>query len=282
MTNFSRRSVLQMATGIASAYALSNATGCATPPQAPAAARPTLSTGSFVSKARGGVETHWMIARPPGQTQPLRPIIALHGWGQNALEVMNMGAVKILADTTADLLPPVAFVTVDGGTTYWHQRASGEDAGAMVLDELLPMLPSQGLDTSRVAFMGWSMGGYGALLLGARLGAARTAAICAVSPALYSPPAPNTFPAPPQFPAEGFDDAHDYAANSVWGPNGVPDVPIRIDCGESDQLLPATKAFVAQLKPPPVTKFSPGGHNHAYWDAQLPDEMRWIIPFLAA
>ena len=40
----------------------------------------------------------------------------------------------------------------------------------MVLDELLPMLGSMGLDTSRVGFMGWSMGGYGAMRLGAKLG----------------------------------------------------------------------------------------------------------------
>ncbi|EUA23105.1 putative esterase [Mycobacterium xenopi 4042] len=50
------------------------------------------------------------------------------------------------------------------------------------------MLSSQGLDTSRVAFLGWSMGGYGALLLGSRLGPTRTAAICAVSPALWLSP----------------------------------------------------------------------------------------------
>ena len=36
----------------------------------------------------------------------------------------------------------------------WHKRASGEDAGAMVLNELIPMLDSQSLDTSRVAFLG--------------------------------------------------------------------------------------------------------------------------------
>ena len=29
----------------------------------------------------------------------------------------------------------------------------------MVLDELIPMLSGQGLDTSRVGFLGWSMGG---------------------------------------------------------------------------------------------------------------------------
>ena len=40
----------------------------------------------------------------------------------------------------------------------------------MVLNQLLPMLPPEGLDISRVSFIGWSMGGYGALLLGGALG----------------------------------------------------------------------------------------------------------------
>ena len=91
-----------------------------------------------------------------------------------------------MAQAVASGTPPFAVVAVDGGESYWHKRASGEDSGAMVLDELIPMLSSQDLDTSRVAFLGWSMGGYGALLLGARLGPARTAAICAVSPALWT------------------------------------------------------------------------------------------------
>ena len=99
---------------------------------------------------------------------------------------MAGGVEQGLAQAVAAGLPPFAVVAVDGGGSYWHKRASGEDSGAMVLDELIPMLGSQGLDTSRVAFLGWSMGGYGALLLGARLGPARTAAICAVSPALWT------------------------------------------------------------------------------------------------
>ncbi len=69
---------------------------------------------------------------------------------------------------------------VDGGNGWWHRRADGEDSGSMVLNEFLPMLANKGLDTRRVSFIGWSMGGYGALLLGGALGAARTAAICAV------------------------------------------------------------------------------------------------------
>src|SRR5215469_14006275 len=58
-------------------------------------------------------------------------------------------------------------VSVDGGANdYWHPRRSGSDAGAMVINELLPMLAGHGIDTSRVAFLGWSMGGYGAVRLG--------------------------------------------------------------------------------------------------------------------
>ncbi|BBZ57003.1 alpha/beta hydrolase [Mycolicibacterium phocaicum] len=276
MTSISRRNLLRAATGLAGSYGVSQLTGCATSNDARAVSRPTMATGSFTSAARGGVQTNWMIARPPGSYPPLRPIIALHGQGQNADEVMSMGVEKVLADAAAANLPPVAVVSVDGGTTYWHKRSSGEDAGAMVLNELLPMLPSLGLATERVAFMGWSMGGYGALLLGNRLGAKRTAAICAVSPALFSPPTGKNFP------DGAFDDASEYAANNVWGPNAVPLVPIRIDCGDSDQFAATTKQYIAQLKQQPAGSFTPGGHNHSYWDKQLPDQIRWIIPHLTA
>lgn len=156
-------------------------------------------TGSFVSAARGGVNANWAIARPPGQTKPLRPVIALHGKGSDAATVMAGGVEQGLAQAVNAGLPPFAVVAVDGGGSYWHKRSSGEDSGAMVLDELIPLLGNQGLDTSRVAFLGWSMGGYGALLLGGRLGPARTAAICAVSPALWlssgaAAPGPSTDP----------------------------------------------------------------------------------------
>ena len=186
-----------------------------------------------LGRARRG-PTNWAIARPPGQTAPLRPVIALHGKGSDAAEVMAGGVEQGLAQAVAAGLPPFAVVAVDGGGSYWHKRASGEDSGAMVLDELIPMLADQGLDTSRVGFLGWSMGGYGALLLGARLGPARTAAICAVSPALWT----SSGAAAPG----AFDGADDYAANSVWGLPALASIPIRIDCGNSDPFYSATQA----------------------------------------
>ena len=242
------------------------------PPSADPA--PTMTTGSFVSAARGGISTNWAIARPPGQTKALRPVIALHGKGSDAATVMAGGVEQGLAQAVNAGLPPFAVVAVDGGGSYWHKRASGEDSGAMVLNELIPMLDSQRLDTSRVAFLGWSMGGYGALLLGGRLGPGRTAAICAVSPALWM----SSGAAAPG----AFDGSDDFAANSVFGMPALASIPIRVDCGDSDPFYDATKQFVAQLPHPPAGGFSPGGHNPAFWSSQLPAELTWMAPLLTA
>ncbi len=235
---------------------------------------PTMVTGSFDSAARGGVSTNWAIARPPGQTKPLRPVIALHGKGSDAATVMAGGVEQGLAQAVNAGLPPFAVVAVDGGGGYWHKRSSGEDSGAMVLGELIPMLAGQNLDTSRVAFLGWSMGGYGALLLGGRLGSARTAAICAVSPALWM----SSGAAAPG----AFDGPDDFAANSVFGLPALASIPIRVDCGDSDPFYDATQQFIAQLPNPPAGGFSPGGHNPGFWSSQLPAELTWIAPLLTA
>ncbi len=243
-------------------------------PGAPASPTPTMVTGSFVSAARGGINTNWAIARPPGQTKALRPVIALHGKGSDAATVMAGGVEQGLAQAVNAGLPPFAVVAVDGGGGYWHKRASGEDAGAMVLNELIPMLGGQDLDTSRVAFLGWSMGGYGALLLGGRLGPARTAAICAVSPALWM----SSGAAAPG----AFDGPDDFAANSVFGMPALASIPIRVDCGDSDPFYGATKQFIAQLPNPPAGGFSPGGHNPEFWSSQLPAELTWLAPLLTA
>ncbi|WP_197503400.1 alpha/beta hydrolase [Mycobacterium sp. E740] len=269
MSELSRRSLLRLGVG-----AVAGAAALRMTPTAAAAPAPTYVDGSFVSAARGGVRTHWAIARPPGQTAPLRPVIALHGKGQDAAGVMAGGVEQGLAEAVAAGLPPFAVVAVDGGGGYWHKRASGDDAGAMVLDELIPMLGSQGLDTSRVGFLGWSMGGYGALLLGGRLGPARTAAICAVSPALWT----SSGAAAPG----AFDSADDYAANSVWGLPALGSIPIRIDCGTDDPFYSATKEFIAQLPNPPAGGFSPGGHDGGFWSRQLPGELTWMAPLLVA
>ena len=59
-------------------------------------------------------------------------------------------------------------------------------------------------------------------------------------------------------------------------------IPIRIDCGNSDPFYSATKQFIAQLPNPPAGGFSPGGHDGAFWGSQLPAEIAWMAPLLTA
>ncbi|HZA09250.1 alpha/beta hydrolase [Mycobacterium sp.] len=282
MPLLSRRVMLRYgagaAAGTAASYALSALLEPGTPaaePDRPSGAAPSYLTGSFVSAARGGVETSWAIARPLAATQALRPVIALHGRGGNAGGVMTMGVQDGLAQAMKIGWPPFAVVSVDGGgNSYWHRRSSGEDAGAMVLTELLPMLTSHGLDTSRVAFLGWSMGGYGALRLGASLGPARTAAICAVSPALWTSYASAD--------AGAFDGPDDWAHNTVFGLPALSQIPLRIDCGTGDRFADTTRQFISQLRRPPAGGFWPGGHNVSFWTSLMAADLTWIASQLTA
>ena len=286
MPNLTRRAILRMGVGASAGavgvWALSALLDPLEPqaailPHAPApfeppaagSNSPTRLTGAFVSAARGGIKTNWVIAMPPGQIGLLRPVIALHGKDGNAKMMLDCGVEKGLAQLVKDGKPPFAVVGVDGGSdSYWHRRADGTDSGAMVLEELLPMLSSMGFDTSRVGFMGWSMGGYGALRLGAKLGPSRTAGICAISPALYTS---YTGSAP-----GAFDSYDDWVQNSVTGLPALSQIPLRIDCGTGDRFYFATRQFVNQLKTPPAGSFSAGGHDIDYWRAQLPGELAWM------
>ncbi|HTX97758.1 MAG TPA: alpha/beta hydrolase-fold protein [Mycobacterium sp.] len=288
MPNLTRRAILRMgvgaSAGAAGVWALSGLLDplepqAATLLQAPAPFEPSAAsslpnklTGSFISAARGGVKTNWVIALPPGQNSQsgsLRPVIALHGKDSDANMMLDCGVENGVAQLVKEGKPPFAVVGVDGGSdSYWHKRADGTDAGAMVLEELLPMLSSMGFDTSRVGFMGWSMGGYGALHLGAKLGPGRTAGICAISPALYTSFA--------ECAPKSFDSEDDWAQNSVLAVPALSQIPLRVDCGTFDRFYSATRQFVNQLKTPPAGSFSLGGHDIAYWRALLPGELAWM------
>ena len=285
MPDLTRRAVLRMGAGAslgaAGVFALSGLLDPGRPqaapaPQGPAPFEPPTAgttlpsklTGSFVSAARGGIKTNYVIAVPPGQTGVLRPVIALHGMDGDANQMLDMGVPEGLARLVKAGKPPFAVVGVDGGNSYWHKRASGEDSGAMVLEELLPMLSTMGFDTSRVGFMGWSMGGYGALHLGAKLGPSRTAGICAISPALFTSFTEST--------PGAFDSYDDWVQNSVSGLPALNSIPLRVDCGIFDRFCFATRQFVGQLKTPPAGSFSLGGHDIGYWRMQLPGELAWM------
>ena len=235
-------------------------------------------SGSFVSDARLGQRCGWTIAFPPGEVRhPLPVAVVLHGRGNNHASAFSRGYLgldRFLAASVHAGGAPFALASVDGGETYWHARDNGEDAGAMVLDEFLPLLADRGLDTGRVGFLGWSMGGYGALVLAARLGRNRTAAVAAESPALWHKFEDST--------PGAFDDAADFADATAFGRQHALDgIPVRVDCGEADPFYAAVRDYVHGFEDPPAGGFQPGGHQPGYWRRMAPHQLQFLARALS-
>lgn len=231
----------------------------------------TFRSGSFLSKLRGGVSTGWSIAWPKGHGEANLPVvIALHGRGgshRNAFSKLQMA--QALDAVVASGTPVFAVASVDGGThSYWHRRTDGTDAGAMVGTEFVPLLAEHGLDTSRLGLYGWSMGGYGAMLLAGR-DQLSTKAVAVSSPALFTSGGSTS--------AGAFDSVEDFDRHDVFGnPDWLRDVNLRVDCGEQDPFYSATSQFVDQLTPRPAGGFVRGAHDDVYWRQVLPGQLAFL------
>ncbi len=163
---------------------------------------------------------------------------------------------------------PFAVAAVQASDTYWHKRAAGDDAMAMLFDEFIPYLRDEHGLTGPVAIMGWSMGGYGALRA-AELHPQELCAVCGVSAALW-----RSFD---HGVGDAFDSATDYAANDVYADAAaLSGLAVRVDCGLQDPFFEADNAFAEALPQPPAGGFSPGGHNDDYWSRVAPAEIDWL------
>jgi len=201
----------------------------------------------------------------PGRGRPPRGVL------QGDLRLGDFAA-QAFAERGAE---PFVLVAVRAGDTYWHQRTSGEDALAMLLDEFIPYCRKElhlG-DAAGEAVMGWSMGGYGALLAAeSRPQAFR--GVCAVSAALWRSYDDGV--------GDAFDSAADYAAHDVYaGAGRLGGLPVRVDCGRQDPFYEADKAFAEALPEQPQGGFEPGGHNDAYWRRVAPPQMDFIAAALS-
>ncbi|MBO1753932.1 alpha/beta hydrolase family protein [Allobranchiibius sp. CTAmp26] len=195
--------------------------------------------------------------------------IGLHGRGGSHRAIIGLQAQGAVDSASVASGRPLALVTVDcGESNYFHRRADGTDAGAMVMQELLPHLAKRGMSTGRVGLYGLSMGGYGAMLLATRF-PTQVHAVAAASPAIWLSAG--------QTPAGAFDDAADFDRNTIF--RRIPAlerVPLRIDCGDSDPFVAATHTLRNRLKPSPAGGFAPGAHDNSFWAAHLPAALTFL------
>lgn len=244
--------------------------------EVPSGPRGQVVSGDFASAALGR-RTGWSLAYPPDTTPGARLplLLVLHGRGDDHRTAMDSHALPAyLAAAVRAGTPPYALASVDGTPdSYWHQRADGRDPQRMILTELLPLLARQGIATDRLALGGWSMGGYGALLLAERLGARRVAAVAVDSPALWLRPGDSA--------AGAFDDAADFRSHDVLaGSARLDGAAVRVSCGTSDPFLSGVRALLARL-PAAERDLGPGGHDLAWWQHAAPAQLTFVGGHLA-
>ncbi|WP_052711194.1 alpha/beta hydrolase-fold protein [Pseudofrankia sp. DC12] len=246
-----------------------SASGVTVIPAGPA----VVTQAGFRSAARGQNVSLVVVSPVVGSVEGLPVCLVLHGRGDDARRgAALLGLDSAVADAVRSGAAPFVAVAVDGGETYWHRRVAGDDPERMILAEVLPRLAAQGLRTSRVAAFGWSMGGYGALLLSERH-PDLVVAVAASSPAMwrtYGASAPGAF-----------DSAADFGAHQVLGEPPAAGVAYRIDCGRGDPFYTVSRQSADELAAG-ERAFGPGGHDPTFWRAALPAQLAFVARALAA
>jgi S-formylglutathione hydrolase FrmB len=303
MRTVSRRAVLAAGIGVAGAaaggyglvesgilpgkYQLAQLLGeCGGMPSPPRGPLPAREEAVFWSAYRNRpVRMVTLLPAAPEAARALGVVIALHGLGSDALGAAGLYAPAM----TAAGVTRFAVIAVDGGGTYWHRRADGDDPLGMISHEALPRAAARGLAVARIGIIGYSMGGYGALLLAERLaerlsagtghGArpdAGVAAVAAASPAIFASYQDARAADP-----GGFDDPADFARNDVLA--GLPalrGVPAWVACGGTDPFEPVTQLLRSRLGElagsPPAGGIEAGCHDEAFWARSAPAGLRFL------
>ena len=270
--------------------------GCGSAPPRPAGRRPTRYAATFESRYRHAA-VQMITLVPPGAASrsALGVVLALHGAGNTPAGLAD----QVAAAMTAAKIATFAVICVDGGGTYWHKRADGDDPIGMIVHEVLPRAAAAGLATSKIGITGESMGGYGALLLAERIAAAaRTTHTLMTSPAPPQPAAASGIPvvaavaamSPAIFATYAdahsadrgaFDSQADFTSNDVFAEiSALRHVPTWVACGADDPFQPQAALFAARLAA--LTSHQvPGGiiggcHDDAFWLRNLPTALHFI------
>lgn len=249
----------------------------ATPP----ASGTPVEEGSFASSARK-TTVGWSLAIPPNTaTHDLPVVLVLHGrGGDHTTAFKDLKLQDFLTAYASGDGKPFALASADGGNnTYWHPRRDGDDPITMLTEEFLPLLKTRGFKTDRIGVLGWSMGGYGALLLAREshrksLKDTDVAAAAAGSPALFTSYKSSA--------AGAFDDATDFARYGDLSDN--PDVgstPLHVACGRDDSFTEATKRYRSSVSPTPAGDIDKGCHTEGYWRSLATRQLAFLGDHLA-
>lgn len=180
--------------------------------------------------------------------------LVLHGASATAEDLTRFGYPEFLTAAVESGSPPFVLVGLDGGRSRWEGNA-GDDPQRMLHEEAPRWCAERGFDAARMAVHGWSVGGYGSLLLAAS-NPGWLRAIAALSPAVGG----------------------GLLADRVRRLDGDR---VGIWCGTDDSVFASVEEFVATIPGgPAVTGFGPGYHTRGYWNTVIPDALAFVAASL--
>jgi hypothetical protein len=204
------------------------------------------------SPARGGpVDLYTAVPDGHGDGHGLPVCLVLHGASATAIDYPRFGFGRFLTDHVRHGGAPfvLAGPTGTGGWSGPSQR--------MLREDLPKWCSDKGFDSSRLVAWGWSLGGYGSLLL-AEAAPGFLRAVAAFSPAV--------------------SDGDDVFAGVAM----LRGTRLGIWCGKSDGFYSSVRDLVDALpEPPEITAWAPGAHTRKYWNRITPDAFAFIGRALA-
>lgn len=255
--------------------------GCGDTPAVPHSGY-TVKTGVFDSDAMKA-RVPWAVALPPELTQTgfgmrrdLRVVLCLTGLGDDtAMATSGIGFPGFAAAAQLGL----TFAIPGGGSNlYWHPRADGRDPLAWAVDEFLPMVEKEfgvGGNQYRRGALGWSMGGYGALLA-AQQRPGMFGAAAALSPAVFP-----SYDAARSGHSYTFDSAAEWDRYGLWNHlNELTTTSARIDCGNYDPFAPTARELLNRI-PGAIGGIESGCHDKAFWRRQATMSLRFLAANLS-
>jgi len=253
---------------------------CSVPAPRLAYSRPGPSfSGTFYSAARRR-PVGYTIAYPPGHLagDQLPLVVMLHGYGaSHASALSGMSPAQALA-VKADGRPlaPMAMVTVDGGNGFWTPHP-GDNAMAMVIDELIPLCQRRGLGRPphRIGTMGISMGGYGALLFAEKY-PRLISAVAAISPGIWTSYDQAKTADPAAYASAAAFSANDTITHAA----ALAAIPVRVATGYDDPFYPGVQVLARSLPAGAVLDFAPGCHTDPFFREQQPPSLAFLASHL--
>lgn len=221
---------------------------------------------------------------PQGGADPLPLVILLHGVNGSHWSWALRGGVHLTAARLIETgeLPPIAIAMPsdglwgDGSGYVPHAEADYE---RWIVDEVpaaAALADDRITDRSPLFLAGLSMGGFGALRLGAKY-AARFAGISAHSAVTTLARLRESISEPldalPGFGTADGTALHWLEAHATRLP------PLRFDCGTGDGLLAGNRALHAALEARGIAHVYeefPGGHDWPYWKLHVADSLRFF------